>query len=468
MAYVFYDFETTGRDAYYDQIIRFAAARTDGDFQILERFETECALLDSVVPCPTHIRSLLLPAAQLEKVGLPSHYTMVRSIQQRLSKWSPTLFLSNEAIAFGEHAFRQALYKTLHNPYLTNTNGNCRTDVTRLVQATFVHLPDALTIPRTDRGRADFDLERLAAANGFTSALALGPERRVNACIFLCRLIEARAPEVWSMSMHYSKKASVENFVRTERVFALSDVYNGRAYRWLTTVIGENPDNASELLAYSLAMDPEELAQLSDPDLEFRLDQMPRPLRRLKSNGCPMLAYPDEFPVALADDIDMAEIERRAEFLRQDASLRSRLVSTFYRLHPKATPPDYVEHLIYEGFFPRPDEARMTAFHEATSWMRRYEIANEFEDDRLRTIALRLVHAEDPAVIPPQRRRVLDRRLAHRVAGTDVKAPWRNLRTTLNEFDALLMAASAEQIAVLEGHRLRLRARWDHSQTVLG
>jgi exodeoxyribonuclease-1 len=466
MAYVFYDFETTGRDAYHDQIIQFAAVRADDDLQPIEHFEVSSRLLASVVPCPEHMRSLLLPATQLENPALPSHYIMMRTIHARLSAWSPAVFLSNEAIAFGEHAFRQALYKTLHNPYLTNTNPNCRTDLTRLVQATFVHAPNALAVPLLDNGRADFNLERVAAANGFTSPLARGPMRAAYACLFLSRLIDTRAPEVWSMFMLFAKKASVENFVRTERVFALSDVYRGRGYRWLMTVLGENPDNSS-FLAYNLTIDPEELATFSDARLQFRLTQLPRPLRRLKSNGCPMLAYPDDFPVALPESLDMAEIERRAELVHEDATLRDRLTSTFWLLNPKVAPPDYVEHQIYEGFIEPPDKRRMAAFHDAPSWSKRYEISNQFEDERLRTLALRLIHAEDPSVIPAAHRQAQDRRLARRVFGTDANAPWRSLRSALSEFDHLSASASSAETNVLAGHRARMQARLQHAQAVL-
>lgn len=80
MAYVFYDFETTGRNAYHDQIVRFAALHADSDFQPLGHFEESCRLLDSVVPCPAHMRSLLMPVAQLENPTLLTHYAMVRKI----------------------------------------------------------------------------------------------------------------------------------------------------------------------------------------------------------------------------------------------------------------------------------------------------------------------------------------------------------------------------------------------------
>lgn len=467
MAYVFYDFETTGRDAYHDQMIQFAAIRTDGDFQPLEWFEESSRLLASVVPCPGHMRSLLRPPGQLEDPALPSHYQMVRAIQQRLSAWSPAVFLSNEAIAFGEHAFRQALYKTLHSPYLTNTDGNCRTDVTRLVQAAFVHAPNTLAIPLTENGRADFDLERVAAANGFVSPLARGPLRAANACIFLCRLTETRAPEIWSMFMQYSKKASVENFVRTERVFALSDVYNGRGYRWFMTVLGTNPDNSSEFLAYNLAIDPEELSAFTNAHLQFRLGQLPKPLRRLKANGCPMLSYPDEFPIGLPDGVDAAEVERRADLLHEDATLRDRLTATFWLLNPKMPPLEYVEHQIYEGFIEGPDKKRMVAFHDAPSWSKRYEIANQFQDKRLRALAMRLVHAEDPSVMSDNHRQTQDRRLARRVSGLEAHAPWRSLPTAIGEIDGLFASSNPHEAALLGSHRVRMQARLQHAQAVL-
>jgi exodeoxyribonuclease-1 len=414
------------------------------------------------------MRSLLLTPAQLENPALPSHYEMVRAIQQRLTAWSPAVFLSNEAIAFGEHAFRQALYKTLHSPYLTNTNNNCRTDVTRLIQAVFVHAPNTLAIPLTENGRANFELECVAAANGFASPLARGPLRAVNACLFLCRLIETRAPEVWSMFMQYSKKASVENFVRTERIFALSDVYNGRAYRWIMTVLGTNPDNSSEFAAYNLAIDPEELATFSDARLEFRLSQqMPKPIRRLKSNGCPMLAYPDDFPFALPNDLDMHEIERRAELLHSDKGMRDRLTSAFWALHPKPELSEYVEHQIYDGFVERLDERRMAAFHDAPSWSKRYEIADQFQDERLRALAMRLIHAEDPSVMPVAHRQAQDRRLARRLSGFDASAPWRHLPGAIGELDALSTSNNSQEATILASHRLRMQARLQHAQIIL-
>jgi exodeoxyribonuclease-1 len=49
-SFIFYDTETTGTDTAFDQILQFAAIRTDDDLRELERFEIRCRLLPHIVP----------------------------------------------------------------------------------------------------------------------------------------------------------------------------------------------------------------------------------------------------------------------------------------------------------------------------------------------------------------------------------------------------------------------------------
>jgi exonuclease I len=43
-SFVFYDTETTGTDTAFDQILQFAAIRTDDNMRELDRFEIRCRL----------------------------------------------------------------------------------------------------------------------------------------------------------------------------------------------------------------------------------------------------------------------------------------------------------------------------------------------------------------------------------------------------------------------------------------
>ena len=172
MSFVFYDTETTGTNTAFDQILQFGAIKTDYELNEIERFEIRCQLLPFVVPAPGAMRVTGVTAEQLVDPALPTHYQMARAICEKLMEWSPAIFVGHNSLRFDEHLLRQMLYKTLHTPYLTNTNGNCRSDSLRMIQATARFAPNALNIPVDERGRPVFKLDRLAPANGFDHSAA--------------------------------------------------------------------------------------------------------------------------------------------------------------------------------------------------------------------------------------------------------------------------------------------------------
>ena len=133
MAFVFYDTETTGTDTSFDQILQFAAIRTDSDLNPIDEIEVRCRLLPHVVPAPGAMRVTGVTASQLVDQLLPTHYAMVRKIRDKLLSWSPSVFVGYNSLDFDEHLLRQAFYKTLHPLYLTNTEGNSRSDILRMV-----------------------------------------------------------------------------------------------------------------------------------------------------------------------------------------------------------------------------------------------------------------------------------------------------------------------------------------------
>ena len=52
MNYVFYDFETSGTDRYFDQPIQIAAQLVDEKFNVLDEINEKCKLKDGIVPNP--------------------------------------------------------------------------------------------------------------------------------------------------------------------------------------------------------------------------------------------------------------------------------------------------------------------------------------------------------------------------------------------------------------------------------
>jgi exodeoxyribonuclease I len=50
--YLFYDLETSGLNPAFDQILQFAAIRTDADFQEIERHNFRIRLRPDIIPSP--------------------------------------------------------------------------------------------------------------------------------------------------------------------------------------------------------------------------------------------------------------------------------------------------------------------------------------------------------------------------------------------------------------------------------
>ena len=56
MTFIFYDTETTGLETAFDQILQFAAIKTDDDLSELDRFDIRSRLMPHIVPSPGTLR----------------------------------------------------------------------------------------------------------------------------------------------------------------------------------------------------------------------------------------------------------------------------------------------------------------------------------------------------------------------------------------------------------------------------
>jgi exodeoxyribonuclease-1 len=135
MTFVFYDTETTGIDTAFDQILQFGAIRTDENLNEIDRFEIRCSLQPHIVPAPMALKVTgVTPEMLLDPTQL-SHYAAMRMVHEKLSDWSPSVFVGYNSISFDENLLRQAFYQTLQPIYLTNTGGNTRADMLRIAHA---------------------------------------------------------------------------------------------------------------------------------------------------------------------------------------------------------------------------------------------------------------------------------------------------------------------------------------------
>lgn len=428
MSFVFYDVETTGTHKHFDQILQFAAIRTDPDLNEIDRFEMRCRLLPHIVPSPGALRVTRVSIAQLLDPAHPTHYEMVCKLLDRLSAWSPSIFLGWNTIDFDEELLRQAFYQCLHPPYLTNTNGNARTDVLRVAQAMVLDVTDVLVVPIGDKGKPTFKLDRLAPANGFAHANAHDALADVEATIHIARLIRDGAPDHWSEALRFCSKQSALAFMEEEPAFIATECYFGKPYRYALTRLAVDATNTGSMLAYDLTIDPDSLRDLDDAALVARLKRSTKPVRRIAASKSPLLR--DIHSVGAIGNMTPDALVARAEALQTDSDLIARLVAAAEREPFEESP--HVEARIYGGFPCHDDQQRMRAFHSC-DWSERAAIADQFQDERLALLARRLVYHHAPDVLAREHRTAVARDLACRMLGHDhAEPPW--LTLTAAEF----------------------------------
>ena len=116
MNYIFYDFETTGRDSNWDQIIQVGAILTNSNFQELDRFEARCRLQPDIIPYPKAILVNHSSVKDLTQTNL-SHFSLVELMIRKFKSWGAAIYIGYNSISFDEEFLRKTLFKNLYNLY---------------------------------------------------------------------------------------------------------------------------------------------------------------------------------------------------------------------------------------------------------------------------------------------------------------------------------------------------------------
>ena len=442
MTFIFYDTETTGISPAFDQILQFAAIVTDDDLNEVNRFEIRSRLLPYIVPSPHALRVTGQTIDDLLDETRPSHYEMVSEIRRTLGEACPANFIGYNSLKFDEELLRQAFYGCLYPPYMTNTGGSRRADALHLIRAAAILHPDAVAPAYNDSGRPSFKLDRLAPANGFAHANAHDALADVEALIHLCRIVRDRCPALWARFQQFASKAAVEAFLRREEAFLLLEFHPTSTGRYFVTPIGTN--NANIAYCYDLSIDPDDLRALTDTELATRLGRSPRPLRKVKTNAAPCLCPLGDAPFEMLGGVSPAEFVRRAQALRSDRAFVDRLVIAANATEAEHSSSPYVERQIYDGFWSNDDAVRLESFHES-SWERRVDIANDFEDPRLVWLARRLIFVERPYLLAPEHCAAMAAEKARRMlAGPTECGGWTTLERAAEDLKAMLTTSNVD------------------------
>lgn len=439
MSFIVYDVETTGLAKGFDQIVQFAAVRTDADLAVTDQFTIRCRLMPHVIPSAEAMRVTGIHIEQLIDASLPSHYAMVAEIRRVLEIWRPSLFLGFNSLSFDEEFLRQAFYQCLYWPYLTNTQGSARADVLNLCRVTAALRPDVLRPAMNETDHPTFKLKRLAEANGIIVPRSHEAMADVATTLALCQRIKARAPEIWSQFIRFSQKASVETFIIEEDAFLISETLGNHHRARVVTRIGRHSEQSNRHYCLDLTVDISALRAMSQDELVAACKGSPRPIVTVRTNAAPTLwALYDATPEHLAP-FDESEVLEKVARIQDDTAFLERLCNAAQAAEPNYAPSPHVEEQLYEVGLPPPQEQTLMRQFHASSWEERPALARQFVDERYRRLAMRLIYFEHPDLLGDAYCRAATDELRNRIlTPIESRAPWRSIPAARREVENLI------------------------------
>ena len=439
MKLIFYDFETTGRDKYWDQIIQVGAILCDENLNELDQFNIKCKLNKSIIPAP---QALLVNGLSMSEIATHhlSYYDLVHQMKEKFEDWSPGIFIGYNSINFDEEFLRNALFQNLHeNAYLTQINNNGRADALNIVQASSIFTPTAIKIPDT---KNKFKLDLLAPLNNIEHENAHDALADVIATIELCKLIKKNDGEFWDQSLQSSTKRGVSEIFEKDTMYCHPEAYYGSVYPFVTTHVGtfNNRNNSEINILFDLKKDPKEYIDLDKAQLK-ELYKSEKLFRYIRNNRHPIImpkAYATSF--TNYEKIGFDELESRVNIIQNDPDFKRRILEihneTSEGYSTESQIDVYEEESIYSGGFPSlSDKLTMKKFH-SSAWEDRVKICEEFKDKRYTYFGKQIIYNHNINLLEMNDRNILQKATANRLMSNNSEK-WLTIPEAFNQIDNL-------------------------------
>ena len=168
-SYLFYDLETSGLNKAFDQVLEFAAIRTDQSFNQIERHTISVKLRPDIIPSPRAILTNRIPVSN-SCSGL-CEYEATAEIHQLMNE-PGTVSLGYNTLGFDDEFLRFSYHRNLLPPYTHQFKNGCRRmDLFPMAVVYRLYKRAVITWPEVD-GKPSLKLEHIGAANRITAGQA--------------------------------------------------------------------------------------------------------------------------------------------------------------------------------------------------------------------------------------------------------------------------------------------------------
>ena len=436
---IFYDTETTGIHKDFSQIIQCGSILTDNLLNTKDQQNIGSAPLPWVIPQP---KAMLTNKKINSFKSNISHYQMMKDIQNQWKEWcadNPSIFVTYNGHAFDEELIRRQFWCNLLEPYITNTNQNGRLDLMLMIHNVASFFSDEISIPLFEEGPTiSIKLEHLAKEHGIDVSDAHDAISDCKFMIGLCKVIKEKIPEVFDSFLNISTKEGVKNLLYTDEFLALGEVYRRHSFKYPVVMCGADNSRPNDICFYDLSFDPDEILNLDFTEINKMVQSGKRdlPLKKYKINKTIPICTHKLLTSNNHFDISHDELQRRADSVKSNEDFFTKVSQAMEDRIMNFPEPDYLEGKIYSGGFPSyRDQDLMKEFHITDEMEHLVKISRNFEDERFRLLAERIICSKFEGEIPIDIKNRYDDLIHERVK---TEGKWGSVEKSLQEIDQLI------------------------------
>ncbi len=382
--YLFYDIETTGLNKAFDQVLHFAAIRTDLNFKALNRYELIVKLNPDIIPSPEALIVHRMKLGDISK-GI-SEYEAVKKIHAWMNE-PGTISLGYNTLGFDDEFLRFSFYRNLLPPYTHQYANQCsRMDVYPMTILYYLFKNTTLAWPKINGG-ISLKLENIKSANNFVSGCAHNAMVDVEATIALAKQL-ATDSEMWNyVSGNFDKKIEEARLkkINTESALMVLGKFGFRqSYQSQVLYLGEHVYYKNQLLF--LRLDDKDFSAATKENILSLSFVVKKKLGEV-GNLFPLT----ERYASRLDTERLALANANKQWLKDNEALLS-FVSDYYRHYEYPVVPDIdIDASLYVNGFWTPEEAAFCQAFHSVKPEQKSKMLESVKNPSLSALAIRIL-----------------------------------------------------------------------------
>jgi exodeoxyribonuclease-1 len=389
--YLFYDLETSGLNPCFDQVMQWAAIRTDLELNEIERYEWFVQLKPENIANPYAMITHGITPKQC-KDG-KHDYASLQDIHQ-LFNTPGTLSGGYNTLGFDDSFLRFGFYRHLLTPYTHQFKNNCgRFDLYPVAILYYLYSPIDIVWPIND-GKISMKLEDLNAANGLAQGSAHEAMCDVKATLALAKLFKQDAKQFNYAMGFFDKKIDSQRThqIHTNLTIALEGKIGARhQFQALVTPLGQHQHYKNQ--SCWLCLDQIDFESI-EPN---NLTQETRCIKKRAGEPPFLLPALDRFLEKMGSD-KIVLAKKNLDWLQAHPK-KAQLLKDHYlhEKYPVIEEADCYAKLYQTGFANHHDENLMQQFHQASP-ANKTSLTTCFNNSIYNQLAERICDLTTPAV----------------------------------------------------------------------